>query len=793
MAKMITDLPERFEQDADDLVVIYDILQERTSTIKAKTFRGAVTHTAASAVATPPSNDLTDTMFDGRLIKVLDFWRDDTTDIDGTYREYQAIAVDPLGQTVEWGNPILHTPRDAFVFQVGTQPNSYEPPTDQSDALYGGVAVIAGDKIRWQVDGSTTGKEIIQGPCTLETDGSINWGVRSNPNAAKIHNSDSLDHPALNDEDYSVDEYILGQAGNIYGPYVELQTDELLAWPLYTRREPHTYYTSVDTDVDARDTTALNATLESLSPYPFDGDTLIVNIGTQDKQYRYTIEQVDSAEDAYRPPSGFQVVARENPNTSITFTEDTDLAWPTQDDEKYSAGDYMSIPNDILFGPYVNGASSDIEAWPLTHQRSPKNWVATAANYADSLGTGVTAWDGALAGDTLTYAIGSVQRIMFDIVKADAGDEDYNPAGGFELTNRRNANAQRTLSTTEEGRPARNDEIYPVGDLIRSADGSLFGPYVDGSATDKAAWPLRQRRSSPRTFEVVLASNAPGDFFNRDPNGTEYANALEGDTLSISIAQGTKRIKQDFVRVDSNDPDDYLPASGFDWTLRRSGKPLRMWPRPFPQNIYGRPVEDLHDDSPGDYIKTLEGNVFGPYAEGASDAKASWPLYQVRANWPNYVGNVHTDAEVRSYDVDLLIDPVAGDDVVFDMNTGKMVVYTLIRNDLQDESFEPASGFHLGLRRNGRAAVWHTLTTSGQPERNEDLYSTGDLIVASDGKVYGPYVEAQDNDEDAAPYHMDLAAAASGDNPVITKDGDSGTKYRLNIDEDGQLYVEETA
>ncbi len=658
MAKMITDMNEIDTQDENDLLVIYDKLQERTSTIKASKFRGGITHISVNAVATPPVEDMTDAMFTDLLIKPNDFWRDDTTAIDGSYREYQALTVDYNTNRLTWGDPVLYTPRTPFVFPAGEQATDYAPPTDQADALYGGITIIAGDRVRWQVAGSTTGKETITSKCIVNADDSIDWGANQNPRPTLTHNSGVLTHPVLNDADYSVGDFIIGNEGNRYGPYIEGESDDLVAWPLQRQREPHRYTLDVADDEAAQDQTALNALIATWEPYPFEGDTLLLSIPASSKQYLYTIARMDPLEDQYRPASGLEVRNPLNPNALMHYNASTNT-WPERDDNRYSRGDTFTIGVDMTFGPYMTGRTNDPHAWPLLRRRAPRDWnlfeevgIELGGN-SDTYGFDISSMAGFMHDDTLTLQIVTGKRVRYDVLKVVNDDEDYLPASGFKLMNRRNPDVSVTRRSDHAGWPEMDDEIVSVGDYHRTSNGNIFGPYIEGQPIDMLAW--------------------------------------------------------------------------FIHTIR-------------PVTTHRRDLAD--------------------------------------------------EAAIQAFEYYMLPWPIDGDKVIFTLPTGKIVEYDIHQVTATDDPFMPDDGFEFVNRRNGRNSIFHNSGTDGQPARNDDLYGTGDSIISTDGKIYGPYVEGQATDALAAPFLVNMAAAAATGNPILTQEG-TGTKFILGLQADGKFFREE--
>ncbi|MCP4060289.1 MAG: hypothetical protein GY738_23945, partial [Pseudoalteromonas sp.] len=624
MAIMITDLNEIETQDENDLLVIYDKLQEKTSTIKASKFRGGVTHISVNDTATPPVVDMTDAMFTGLLIKPNDFWRDDTTAVDGSYREYQALSVNYGTNVIAWSVPVLYTPREPFVFPAGEQASDYAPPTDQADALFNGLAIIAGDRVRWQVTGSTTDKEIITTQCIVNADDSLDWGANHNAHPTKTHASGVLTHPEPNDADYAIGDFIEGSEGSKYGPYVEGETDPLVAWPLYRQRTVRQYELEVADSDELIDLNALNALIDTWTPYPFAGDKLLVSIMGHPRQQLYTIRKNDETDDNYRPTNGFQLTDGHNPKAPITYNE-PNAVWPARNDNHYSAADFIrAVGNDFMFGPYVPGRTNDVDAWPLMDRRTVRTFDFLGESggqsfIADNAATytvlnDMSIFPGVIAGDKIILTTTDRKRVQYDIHRVDSTDEVYLPASGFVAVNRSNPDEPVTHHSDADGYPAIDDETIRVGDYHRTVNGNIFGPYVELQSDEALAWPL----------------------------------------------------------------------------------------------LTARPVRD----------------------------------HQVGED---------TDAAIRAYDAASLTNPVHGDSVTFTLPTGKIVKYTVSKRVLTDDDFNPDGGFELVNRRNGRNAVFHKAPTAGQPVRNEDLHGTGDTIISTDGIIYGPYTEQETTDALAAP------------------------------------------
>ncbi|CAM0042901.1 hypothetical protein VPHK406_0025 [Vibrio phage K406] len=120
---------------------------------------------------------------------------------------------------------------------------------DGSWSFSGNVSTMVGDKLVINVTGSTTGKQVaydVVGGNSVTDDLSAPY----NPNPIKFHVSSEIGRPNLNDADYSTGDFIdSSTTGWRYGPYVEGQTDNALAWPDFVKLTQTTRYTDKTTSV----------------------------------------------------------------------------------------------------------------------------------------------------------------------------------------------------------------------------------------------------------------------------------------------------------------------------------------------------------------------------------------------------------------------------------------------------------------------------------------------------------------------------------------------------------------
>ncbi len=627
MAHKITDRTEIFSQDADDLLLIYDVLQEKTSTIRAKTFRGGITHTSVNSAALAPVTDLEDSTFDGLLIKVGDFWRDDTTAVDGSYREYQATAVDYDNATVTWSSPILYTPRKLTTFDLGDQSNTFLPIPHIAAAMWGGVIPISGDYVEYDITGSTMGKRVKYGPAIVAPTGVIDWGERRSAYPRGIYSHPTKDHPPRNDLNYFEGDFMGGKEGNTYGPYVERKTSDLESWPLLSKRAIHVYSVNRATDVEA-----LAVDVNSLSdPVPFEGDRIRIFVNGGEKEYLGDIERVDPTDDMYLPASGFKITDLHNPKGVRVYHTGAGVLRPSIDDEHYSQGDIAITEAANQFGPYVTGQTDVRLAWPVMIIRPT---ISTTVSVIDNAAANAydpnTISPRPVHGDVLlvsttdgTGANNDRTKIRrFLITKKDANDEDFDPVLGFELTVKQNYFPIRSFHEFTDTRPVRDDRVYSDNDMINTSagshidtDGVLFGPYTEGQSSDAAAWPVHTLRQE-RTFEVDVATNADAVAYDLSLLPQPI---LAGDHVLFTLATDMM-IRFTLTRVDPLDGP-FQPTSGLVLAHRTNGTTAR-WHATSETNV---PARDDETYAPGDMIVNGNAKMYGPYVgEQATDALA-WP------------------------------------------------------------------------------------------------------------------------------------------------------------------------
>lgn len=278
--------------------------------------------------------------------------------------------------------------------------------------------------------------------------------------------------------------------------------------------------------------------------------------------------------------------------------------------------------------------------------------------------------------------------------------------------------ASRIHSNTNVGVLARDDALYAAdNDYMVDSEGSFFGPYVSGQATDLLAWP-------------VLATGIP------------RLKTLAVDMWVIPDSEKGIPPRNDLIY----NVGDYLIA-----TYRPSGDflaPILFGPYPpsgaWPFVSFMRSESRLEIE-----LLTGTGGVYGANPPRNNTIAAIYETVglpragdNLDIHWVFPEGHPTGTAGERSGYVDHLVI------MTVDLTTGVV-------------DYAGAS--------ERRVFRMHNYNAIGQPGRDDGVYETGDLIVDSQGSIYGPYVRTRNSDPEAWPT---LALTPQG---IAYVDEDGGT------------------
>lgn len=477
---------------------------------------------------------------------------------------------------------------------------------------------------------------------------------------------------------------------------------------------------------------------------------------------------------------------------------------PTADDSKYKQGDYIftkSRNTPRIHGPYKFGANTDKEAWPLfSVLRQPIVHVNTSATAlinsfdvseypvdinGDMIVDGDT-WEKVYVAD-LANANDDTKRVTLSkgvVIDYTANTLDW----GTETTNNRPSQFWRQDTV---GQPVRDDNSYYSGDYKLTLDGAIYGPYAEGAADNTTAWPFfTSLRANKSVRALDVATNYVPSQAN---NATEWGGATiaEGDTLYAYFAGSTSGKMKEYLATDI----DVADANKITWT--EIGKPAV---KHFINDLTWPTVNDANYTD-GDFIENGSGIRFGPYVEGqlTADFKTAWPVSTVVRAARKFSKNgflfatqdVNTflpvtgtyEIEDTAWGVDnqnLML--VVGDTFTFNGTDGKVKTFEVQAVDYSAENNS------LVAVDDGGSSTIHNSNATATPQRNDNLYSTGDFIINGNGVMYGPYVEGQATDVLAWPLKQSLR-----DNVGIIADTgsvDAGKNWKFVV-ENGIIRIEE--
>ncbi len=198
-----------------------------------------------------------------------------------------------------------------------------------------------------------------------EVGGTIEWVDRRSKYGTRTHQLNTFDEPLPDNDLYVTGEFCVNSSGRRY-EYTETPAggwifhDWVRAPHVFEISEENTYVPNLD----------LKTMVTTVSPMRLQiGDQILVNVNgsSTGKQFAYDLI------------IGEVLSGRYNPNLHRVHTS-TDITPPVQNDSDYSEGDYMD--NGVTgwrYGPYVEGAANDLDAWPtLRRMMVPDNSVPLA-------------------------------------------------------------------------------------------------------------------------------------------------------------------------------------------------------------------------------------------------------------------------------------------------------------------------------------------------------------------------------------------------------------------------------
>lgn len=313
------------------------------------------------------------------------FWRQDTVgqpvkDDNNYYAGDYVITVDGsvYGSYVEsaadnataW--PFFTSLKASKTVRALDQLTTYTPSTANNHSSWGGGTIAEGDTLLVYYAGSNTGKyrEYLATDIDVANGNTITW--QEVGKAPVIHATSSKSWPDVNDADYRTGDFIDNGSGIRFGAYVEGQVvaDKKVAWVFSSvKRSPKKFYKNSFTFATTDPITVLPSTTsyfigdeywgaENKDLMLVVGDTFTF-ISDDNKIISYEVQSVDYTSGTY----SVSRVAGVGTNSKIHNS--TETSTPQRNDNIYSAGDFIINANGVMYGPYVEGQSTDVSSWPL--------------------------------------------------------------------------------------------------------------------------------------------------------------------------------------------------------------------------------------------------------------------------------------------------------------------------------------------------------------------------------------------------------------------------------------------
>lgn len=544
----ITELPEIVNGDINqtDLLIIYDSIQEKTSTIKADGFRGMSVY--SSPQPPDPNNHVNPDLssytngdvyiydkdayaivyrYDASTIKFIEvanlrvpttftdttlpkgltysafktgsIYKDNTKFINGDYvkDEQEGVTYGPYSEA------------DGFRFAKFTRAYT----VNRSPKIFKGTAdpditltdyPVSGDMyLKTLTNGSVVAyayDESLEASSDWDTAVVQGWGDAEPFNTKGIVPIDTLevDDTKFSTGDYAI--YDVNKTPLLYGPYVSGESTVANAWgtPAILRSPLTAKVSEVPTNVSAI------ADFKAWS-----GDYVEhTNTGDNKPTYRYTITAISELGEITYDLGTLLTKPR-----LLTLAGD---AVPSKDDTTYVAGDVALNSYGTRFGPYVTSAANDTAAWPLGSLGEPYLHEATLSTSTGSPSAKPSDYTPFLrTGDVIEGTFNNV-KYRWDVT--GAGDPFAQETNGT-LSNKRSSAGVQWHTEATLAQPVKDDTKYAEGDYIINLAGAQYGPYSPGESTDAVAWP---EVFKPATGLVLNDATAGKNYTLGVDNGTVY-------------------------------------------------------------------------------------------------------------------------------------------------------------------------------------------------------------------------------------------------------------------------------
>jgi hypothetical protein len=384
----------------------------------------------------------------------------------------------------------------------------YTPPTTNSNAAWGGASVITGDTLEVRCTATGANKVVLFTASVNSSTQEITWqhrrskyGIRTLSNIDGVEDETAGFTPDSWDVSINaVDgDFIITSNGTKYVVREDYDnsftnpTIRFVEWfrpnkVIVTEGEtiPANFITGV-TDQSLTTTIKLHTGDERYVPKV--GDVVRFEFKDGASKTGKVKEKVCTS----TSPVAFGEWYNPNPVKIWNIAED---GTNTLNDKKFSTGDFVDNPTTKLrYGPYVEGASTNDDAWPKALlNRGKKIFIKTDVD----LSTEPTVPqkpkdDGGIFELNAYFMEGDILRFVSTegkVLQCDVTSVDY-VADTITTSALYNGKNSITWNTTELSLPVRNNNKYSKGDYILNGNSVLYGPYVEYQTSDALAWPTK--------------------------------------------------------------------------------------------------------------------------------------------------------------------------------------------------------------------------------------------------------------------------------------------------------------
>lgn len=465
-----------------------------------------------------------------------------------------------------------------------------------------------------------------------------------------------------------------------------------------------------------------------------------------------------------------------------------------KDDDFFITGDYFS-EGDRQYGPYVGDTHNALgvlttvgTGFDLTYLGGEYNIIRGNRTFYGTAAITTLLVDNIvltpLTGDRYVRDTGTkLEEYIYDKADEAGATEQASKVAGWGAFTYINPSKFHEATTL----PVQDDTIYTAGDyFIFNGTGGirlLYGPYIEGQATDDLAWQRAQHSvmNGTRVHElgaVPLTVNdvdyLEGDWGLHTDSGVRYMYGpyAQGNAGSVDLAwNSTSRVVVSGNRIftlavipiadDSYIEGDYAVVTLDNRVWMYGPYTAGAWPTRVSlegDTVHSVTAELAVDNTlykDGDYqlvndSTNLNIYLLGPYNLAGTSWGDRTNLRAPRIFQGAVAANVYQPPNGTTV--------VDGDSYIRTISATKRVQYGPYSDTVAYTNFGAL------ITTNPDGVRWATISSPTVPDADDAIHSSGDYTITDIGNIYGPYVEGQITDILAWPLAVDIKAISDASN-----------------------------